>query len=236
MILSNQDLHELMTPTDGSRPVVSDFDGSINPFAHDSIFEACSIRLTVGNIFTSESKLDEIFGTKSNEMVEHEDVGILPGGIVFVVTQEKISLGPKHAGIMTSKSSGLAERGVLITNTGQVDPGYSGQLRYAVINMGAEKFFLKKGDSITKLMIFELKTCAQPDWSENKNHSMPSEPSSKILSSLGREVFNFRNVMSNISNKEITKYLLKWGLPSMGVSILLAIFSGVAAAFLNSIK
>ena len=47
---------------------------------------------------------------------------------------------------MFPKSGGVADRGILITNVGYIDPGYSGKLRYAIINMGNAQFTLRKGD------------------------------------------------------------------------------------------
>src|SRR6266481_1005052 len=59
--------------------------------------------------------------------------------------------------------SKVSVQGILMTNPGQVDPGYEGRLRFTVINMGSQDFVLREGDVIVSLILMELKNASQSD-------------------------------------------------------------------------
>lgn len=175
-LLSNQELARHLT---GPNALVTGIEGPIDPTAPNSALEAASLRLHAGRMYHLKRS-----GGGRNEFVESDSQLILKeGGVAFVLTKEVMNFDARHAGIMTPKSGGIAERGILITNTGHVDPGFKGPLRYAIINMGHEPFSLRAGDVITKLMIFRLETPAQPDWSGL--HPPIQQPTEKTIQPLG---------------------------------------------------
>jgi deoxycytidine triphosphate deaminase len=51
-----------------------------------------------------------------------------------------------------------------MTNPGHVDPGYSGLMRFTVINMGRENFDLLRGFTIVTLLFFEMSSPAKRDY------------------------------------------------------------------------
>jgi dUTPase len=160
-------------------------------------------------------------------MEEHSSYLLPPGGVAFVVTKEEICLPSDFAGIMTAKSGGVAERGILITNTGQVDPGFRGPLRYAVMNMGAEGFALERGHSITKLMLFKLSSPASPNWNEKVGHSSPATPSRANLASLGEELLNIQRRAEKTARKAVQIELSNWGLRSVALGFIAAVVIAV---------
>jgi hypothetical protein len=55
-----------------------------------------------------------------------------------------------------------------MTNPGHIDPGFSGRLRFTVINMSAELFPLRRGDAIVTLIIHLLDGTVAHDFSARR--------------------------------------------------------------------
>jgi len=175
-------------------------------------------------------------GDGGNQAVErHESAILREGSVAFVVTKESMNFTNGYVGIMTAKSGGIAERGILITNTGHVDPGYKGTLRYVVINMGHEPFCLRVGDVIAKLMIIKLATPSKPDWS--KMHDPISDPDMERLQTLGCDFLDIEQRAEKIAEQkavEVTKKLLfEFGLPIFGLTVVLTLIVGVFGGILT---
>jgi len=51
-----------------------------------------------------------------------------------------------------------------MTNPGHVDPGYEGFMRFTVINMAKDRYELKRGDRIVRLLVFKLDAPAHAGW------------------------------------------------------------------------
>jgi dCTP deaminase len=60
--------------------------------------------------------------------------------------------------------SHISGQGLLMTNPGHIDPGFSGRLRFTVINMSAEPISLRRGDPIVTLLIHSLEVPAAYDF------------------------------------------------------------------------
>lgn len=73
----------------------------------------------------------------------------------MVRTIESFKLDDSHAALVLPVSS-VSLQGLLMTNPGQVHPGYQGKLHVTVINMGRQPFMLKKGDRLLHALIFKL--------------------------------------------------------------------------------
>lgn len=78
-----------------------------------------------------------------------------PGGSVVVETREELTLATSLAGICFPPAR-LFRKGLMMTNPGHVDPGYSGKLTFTVINLGRSAYQLNWGDPIATLLLFEL--------------------------------------------------------------------------------
>jgi dUTP pyrophosphatase len=75
---------------------------------------------------------------------------------------------PPEFGVLVEDRSGLALRGVC-TLAGVIDPGYRGELKVVVTNLGSETFQIKQGDRIGQLRIvrrIEAEFAAAPTLSE----------------------------------------------------------------------
>lgn len=191
--------------------------------------EAASIRLTVGEIIVVRH--EETNDGRRNIALEEIKEGnhiLAPGDVCFVVTREEMNFHSQIAGIMTPKSSGVAERGILITNTGHVDPGYKGKLKYAVMNMGINEFPLYIGQSITKLMIFKLSSPANPDWQKLHGMDERSFNNSAVLH-LGEELLNIRMRTQRIVHELFMELVFKYGI----IGALATLFITFVASYLS---
>ena len=213
-VLSNV---ELEANLNSSSPFVTTNGSKVSRTDIQNPIEAASIRLSVGKIFQFRKM------TGGVDLVETRDQVILhQGEVAFVLTNETVVLDNLHVGLVTPKSGGVAEKGILITNTGHVDPGYSGNLRYAVINMGQEDFCLRRGDVLVKIMILRLGTKADPDWSANS------------IRPLGHDFLNLearaKQIAEAASRDMVAKILREWGIPTLAMSLLLSAALGVGAS------
>lgn len=221
-ILSNVEIQALL---EGENPPIRGVAGELRADAHNSALEAASIRLRVGTIFQLDRDIDD----KNKLIKQPGDTIIKEGGVVLVLTAEEIDFDANIAGIMTPKSGGMAERGILITNTGHVDPGYKGFLRFVVINMGHEPFCLRKGDIIAKLMMFKLAISAKPTWSDM--HDPISAPDSQSVRPLGYDFLNIERraaVIAEQKAKDVAKdIMIQFGIPAFVFGTLGACLLGV---------
>ena len=108
--------------------------------------QPCTYDLSIGEIWASSFEGD---------MVQVE-VGVLdPGGTAHIRTREELIMSPKHFGVCYALNRS-ARDGLLVINTGHVDPGYHGPLHFTVVNMGKDRKILSVNDAIASLMICEL--------------------------------------------------------------------------------
>ena len=131
---------------------------------------------------------------------------------------------------MFPKSGGVADRGILITNVGYIDPGYSGKLRYAIINMGNAQFTLRKGDFLVKVLFFSLNQPSVPDWSDL--HSSIPAPTRTALHSLGRDFAAVEDRITRVAQQSVNEQFLKLGLFTIALSTVLSVVLASATVFL----
>jgi len=113
-----------------------------------------SIDLTVGLVFPSaRERLTKGFGEIKNLGCENVSLG--PGQAVVVQIEEYLSL-PNDLGGLMFPPNRLAKNGLIMTNPGHIDPGYSGYLTVCLINMGAKNIMLVRGEVVATLTLFAL--------------------------------------------------------------------------------
>ncbi|WP_019867906.1 dCTP deaminase [Methylovulum miyakonense] len=134
-----------------------------NAYSKDSPFQQCSIDLHVGSIYVPELNFDDL-GGMSQPRTDGYVLGT--GGTVLIKTNEKITL-PNNVGAICFSPSSTALKGVMITNMGHVDPGYSGYLHFTVINMGKGPYGIRANiDILCTIILFKLTENAVPYGSE----------------------------------------------------------------------
>ncbi|WP_263367113.1 dUTP diphosphatase [Edaphobacter bradus] len=93
------------------------------------------------------------YGDLAADLYAAETIVIEPGATVAVSTGVALEFPPTH-GALVEDRSGLAMRGVT-TLAGVIDPGYRGEVRVVVTNLGEVAISVKPGDRIAQLRIVQ---------------------------------------------------------------------------------
>jgi deoxycytidine triphosphate deaminase len=219
--LSNK---EIAAKQRSDKPLIA---GITKEFLHagrDGPLEAAAVKLRIGEIYQAP-------GSSLAAIAPEDSVVLDQGRMAFVLTEEEISLPADIGGLMFAKSGGIADRGILITNTGLVDPGYKGKLRYAVINMGNSKFSLRRGDYLVKIAFFRLGEESAPNWLDLHDPIAPPSPSS--LHALGKEFAAVETRISEVARRSVTEQFVRLGALTMIVSILASFVLALATMFIG---
>ena len=77
-----------------------------------------------------------------------------PGERATVPTGVALALPPGVAGLVLPRSGLAARHGLSVVNgPGLIDPGYRGELRVVLVNLGQERFAAAAGDRIAQLVL-----------------------------------------------------------------------------------
>jgi dUTP pyrophosphatase len=93
------------------------------------------------------------FGDLAADLYAVAGVTVEPGATVAVATGIALEFPATH-GALVEDRSGLAMRGVT-TLAGVIDPGYRGEIKVVVTNLGAVAAEVKAGDRIAQLRIVQ---------------------------------------------------------------------------------
>ena len=91
------------------------------------------------------------YGDLAADLYAAEELTIEPGSTVLVSTGVAMEFPSTH-GALVEDRSGLAVKGIT-TLAGVIDPGYRGEIRVVVTNLGAAAVEVKQGDRIAQLRI-----------------------------------------------------------------------------------
>jgi dUTP pyrophosphatase len=91
------------------------------------------------------------YGDLAADLYAAEGIIIEPGATVAVSTGVAMEFPSTHGGLVEDRS-GLALKGVT-TLAGVIDPGYRGEIRVVVANLGVVAVAVKPGDRIAQLRI-----------------------------------------------------------------------------------
>ena len=93
------------------------------------------------------------YGDLAADLYSAEALTIAPGATVAVPTGVALEFPSTH-GALVEDRSGLAVRG-LTTLAGVIDPGYRGEIKVVLTNLGGEAVEVKAGDRIAQLRIVQ---------------------------------------------------------------------------------
>ncbi len=139
--------------------------GRCRPFTLDTI--AIALEVPISELMLNEAaylkvKLDE--GAKITrahdtdaglDLYAMEDAVIPMFGCVKLNTGCHVAIPKNHVGLITSKSSLMAEG---ITSRGTIDHGYTGSIHAVLYNHNNRPYRIKKGQKITQLVILPIIT------------------------------------------------------------------------------
>jgi len=166
-------------------------------FAKDSPIQPSSIDLHIGSIYLPGAKLSE----KGLEITPLGAHTLLPGQTAVVVTLETLCL-PNNVAAVGFPPSHVSVKGLLMTNPGHVDPGYSGLMRFTVINMGRENFDLLRGFTIVTLLFFEMSSPAKRDYGVRNAGATFGPPKQEEINKLSSDFLDFTDRATRIAKDQ----------------------------------
>ena len=103
-------------------------------------------------------------GAAGMDILSAEDVTLAPGKRHAVATGFAVAIPPGYE-IQVRPRSGLAlKHGIAVPNTpGTIDSDYRGELKVILINHGAERFSIARGDRVAQLVLAPV---VQAAWDE----------------------------------------------------------------------
>jgi len=191
--------------------------------AHSPI-QPSSLDLHVGRIYIPGSESEEL-GSAGHGELSHT---LRPGHSVVVSTLETISLPGHLAGIVFPPSK-LSSSGILVANIGHIDPGFSGNLRFTIINMGGSNFSLSQGSvAIGTLLLFPLQTPCAADYSQ-RQAAIPAkgEPGADEINALAKDFADIESRIDRITRKTVNRMQWRFSLLAVVVPMILGIALGV---------
>jgi deoxycytidine triphosphate deaminase len=191
---------------------------------NESPIQPASIDLHVGHIYVP-GQPDGSIGSEGHGATSHT---LRPGHSVIVSTYESITLPASLGGIVFPPSA-LSSSGILVANLGHIDPGFTGHLRFTVINMGGSDFPLERGKAaVGTLLLFRLDQSSQAPWSK-RHEGMPSkgEPDKKEIDALAKDFADIQSRVARITRRAVNRYQWRFSLWAVLVPIVLGIWLGV---------
>lgn len=173
----------------------------------DDQIQASSIDLRIGSILVPDEK------EPNGQLKPRSSYAVPQGGTAVIETREWLKL-PKNFAAMGFPPARLSGAGLLMTNPGHVDPGYTGRLSFTVINMGKEPYPLAGGMPIVTLLLFKLAAEPEASW-EDRGHSKPLKQSwsheflRERLSRLSSDFLSVTDRATNVA-KEESKRISFW--------------------------
>jgi deoxycytidine triphosphate deaminase len=186
----------------------------------DSPIQPASIDLHVGRIYIPGSRPGSL-GAEGRGALSHV---LRPGQSVVVSTYERISLPASLGGIVFPPSK-LSSSGILVANIGHIDPGFEGQLRFTIINMGGSDYPLERGTvAVGTLLLFRLSSQSRTSWSARHGVTVPKgEPDKAEIDSLARDFADIESRTGQIAKKAVKRLQWRFSLWAVLVPMLLGI-------------
>ncbi|MBP4043949.1 dCTP deaminase domain-containing protein [Chromobacterium violaceum] len=210
------------------------------PYSKTDPFQQCSLDLHVGAIYLPETKDSEKGGIITPLTDEHT---LNTGETILIQTKEKITL-PINIGAICFAPSRIALKGVIITNMGHVDPGYSGHLHFTAINMGNSAYNVRVGtDIVCTMLLFRINPTAPAYGDEHSETVDTINGQKKIpgavyysLPKLARDFANFEKRSEKAAKDEVDKAKVwQYGAPLIG-TLVIGILGYIQNIYLNNWK
>jgi dCTP deaminase len=151
----------------------------------NSHIQAASLDLSIGDIFIPGVDADKPGGERS----PNTRVSLREGRIAVIRTHESLVM-PSNLVAVAFPPASLSIRGVLMTNPGQIDPGYQGPLHLTVINMSKEPLTLYRGLRIIRVIFAKLDEAPSADYGVRHPGAAVSPISDELLQTLSIDFLN----------------------------------------------
>jgi dCTP deaminase len=185
-------------------PIVKDLKTPTDWFDKNSPVQPSSIDLHIGSIFIPGTK-HGMKGSEDGPLATHT---LGPGETAIITTLETLDL-PSDIAAIGFPPSRVSVQGLLMTNPGHVDPGYKGQMHFAVINMGKEEFSLRNGAMIVTLLFFEMSLGSKKDYSMRTGPTVPGRPKQEDINRLSAEFLDVTGRAKRVAKEEVQSFEMR---------------------------
>lgn len=185
--------------------------------------QAASIDFHIGQILLPDSRESASRRIRSDGPRRKEEHSLSQGETAVIVTSEAFNL-PGDIAAITFPPSHVAFRGLLVTNPGHIDPGYSGPMRFTAINMAKEPFLLRTGDDIATVVFMRMNEPATRDWGERnpgRSVAVDSESVDRLSSDFLDVEARAKEVARDVGNEQ------RWMMFGVGLIPSFLLFLGI---------
>jgi dCTP deaminase len=124
---------------------------------------------------------------------------IPPGQFAFLLSKERVRI-PSNAMALISMRTGIKFQGLINVSGFHVDPGYEGQLIYAVYNASPSAIQICEGDPIFKIWFCDLdNTSNAPYLFSGKGLG---DISSEMIKGMNKEIFSLQSLADKIRDQQ----------------------------------
>lgn len=129
-----------------SETLIRELETLIHPYDPQRV-RHCAYELALGSEAYVTGMPSEFNDDRLRTRLEGDRVVVPPGQFALLLTEERVEV-PEYALGLISIRSGPKLRGLVNVSGFHVDPGYSGQLVFAVFNAASSEIFISKGENI----------------------------------------------------------------------------------------
>ena len=200
-----------------------------------------AVTLTIGReIYISPTEsADRAPGEAIVQLKAQQSFTIPPGQFAFLTTEETVKI-PRDAMAFINIRSGIKFRGLVNVSGFHVDPGFYGQLTFAVFNAGPQPITLRRGQRAFHMWFADLTDEINGTEQQPKDMKQPSKGIDPIkLNEIAGEVYSFKGLMARMQEgeKKLSDRLhtierdhtvLKWAL-----TLIIGLLTGILLRFLT---
>jgi dCTP deaminase len=195
----------------------------IRPF-HKEQIDCSAYTMRVGDEAYVSPEAAHASQAQITQLNRHQSITIPPGQFAFLITREFIDL-PSNIFALINIKSGLKVQGLVNVSGFHVDPGYKGNLIFAVFNAGPKTLILRENDPAFLIWFARLE---QPSDEYARKKPGYTSITSELASNIPRESASLNSLSRRIDEIEKWTTYLTWG-----GAFLTAIAVGVIANWLS---
>lgn len=162
--------------------------------ADQANYSGATYYLTISRIFPMGEEQD------SSRVVSKNEYILEPQHMVWVVSQEELTLPPNVTGSATLVTT-LTKQGILAFNVGIIDPNWHGPIGTVLVNFSRSRKRLQAGDKFFRLIFFEHEMADNVPFKRNET----VEIDGRYLEKQRNEYVN--NIKSDVINKFPSSFL-----------------------------
>lgn len=194
--------HEIVKAIKTGRIKLTNFDYDlVDITSSGSPVQPSSLDLRIGEIFLPKVNKFDLDSRPAGET----GYQLKAGQSVVVETLEELTLDRTISGFCFPPAR-LSRDGLLMTNPGHVDPGFSGKLTFTLINFGREICSLRHGQAIGTFLFFDVGEGPEVPYADRvKPESSSGNKIARILNKLSPDFANFSERAERIAKAEVEK-------------------------------